>query len=450
MNSFESCEARSFCNVGNVNFALQKVVDLLADPKFSKSTKKGIEAKVMIIAPYEVQRNLYTYEMQKHGITSMLNRVESKTSPPSATWYHGLGFTNSSESTSRRQRRCALSVRSATRSVTRDQRGPEGPCNTGKTLTCMYCQKPHYPRNCYRATKNIARFQAVQEAKKPQQVKKPEETSSTVETASTDRTARSEREKKSRKTNRAVKKMFRDTRKGTAQDDAADNNGDAEQPKTYAGRRLATTRILENCTEGWHRDAKKPLPIYFEKSPSKRMLDLGTIPKGDDIPFIDQVPALAIFDAKEQYYVTMAIGNQQEKEYHDRQHGKLHEFEVPARFIRDGRSLHEESKALQEYFMLISTSSASPDKDCLLPRTGDSAEIILKGIIIKPQQTTEDTGSMENDDIALHIKDPVRNVLKDNTIASKSASNKKLQDHGKWECASTGDGAPPPSGGGMR
>lgn len=29
--------------------------------------------------------------------------------------------------------------------------------------------------------------------------------------------------------------MFRDTRKGTAQDDAADNNGDAEQPKTYAG-----------------------------------------------------------------------------------------------------------------------------------------------------------------------------------------------------------------------
>lgn len=179
------------------------------------------------------------------------------------------------------------------------------------------------------------------------------------------------------------------------------------------------------------------------------MLDLGTIPKGDDIPFIDQVPALAIFDAKEQYYVTMAIGNQQEKEYHDRQHGKLHEFEVPARFIRDGRSLHEESKALQEYFMLISTSSASPDKDCLLPRTGDSAEIMLKGIIIKPQQNTEDTGSMENDDIALHIKDPVRNVLKDNTIASKSASNKKLQDHGKWECASTGDGAPPPSGGGM-
>lgn len=163
----------------------------------------------------------------------MLNRVESKTSPPSATWYHGFGFTRRktcpSESTSIRQRRCALSVRSATRSVTRDQRGPKGPYNTGTTLACMHSGKPHHPRNCYRATKDIACSQATQEAKKP------EETSSTVETASTDRTARSEREKKSRKTNRAVKKMFRDIRKGTAQDDAAENNGDAEQPNTSAG-----------------------------------------------------------------------------------------------------------------------------------------------------------------------------------------------------------------------
>ncbi|KAL2282589.1 hypothetical protein FJTKL_10450 [Diaporthe vaccinii] len=114
------------------------------------------------------------------------------------------------------------------------------------------------------------------------------------------------------------------------------------------GRRLATTIILENCTEGWHRDAKNPLPIYLEKSPSKRMLDLNTIPKGDDIPFMDQVPALAIFEAKEQCYVTMVIGNQQEKEYHDCQHDKPNEFDVPVRFVRDGRSLHAESKAPQE------------------------------------------------------------------------------------------------------
>ncbi|KAL2282588.1 hypothetical protein FJTKL_10449 [Diaporthe vaccinii] len=39
MNSFESCEARSLYTVGNVNFALHKVVELLADPKFSRSTK---------------------------------------------------------------------------------------------------------------------------------------------------------------------------------------------------------------------------------------------------------------------------------------------------------------------------------------------------------------------------------------------------------------------------
>lgn len=50
MNTFESCEARSFSNVGNVNFALTKIVDLLADDKFASTGKDGTDGKVMIIA----------------------------------------------------------------------------------------------------------------------------------------------------------------------------------------------------------------------------------------------------------------------------------------------------------------------------------------------------------------------------------------------------------------
>lgn len=70
------------------------------------------------------------------------------------------------------------------------------------------------------------------------------------------------------------------------------------------------------------------------------MLDLGTIPKGMDIPRMDQLPGFAAFDSSEQYYVTLAIGNQQEKDYQDRRNGKLQEFQVAARFVPDRRSLH--------------------------------------------------------------------------------------------------------------
>ncbi|KKY38837.1 putative atp-dependent rna helicase upf1 [Diaporthe ampelina] len=67
MNSSESCEARSFLNAGNVNFVPVKIVELLADPKFSPSTKKDSNGKIIIIAPYDAQRNLYEHEIQKRG-----------------------------------------------------------------------------------------------------------------------------------------------------------------------------------------------------------------------------------------------------------------------------------------------------------------------------------------------------------------------------------------------
>lgn len=71
MNTFERCEARSFSNVGNVNFVLTKIVDLLADDKFASTGKGGTDGKVMIIAPCDAQRNLYTLELQKRSTQEM-------------------------------------------------------------------------------------------------------------------------------------------------------------------------------------------------------------------------------------------------------------------------------------------------------------------------------------------------------------------------------------------
>lgn len=198
-----------------------------------------------------------------------------------------------------------------------------------------------------------------------------------------------------------------------------------------------TVEILENCTAGWHRDANNPFSIYFANSSYERMLDLSMVPKGKDIPYMGQLPALAVFDSKKQYYVAMAIGNQQEKEYHDRQHAKLLKFELAARFIPDPQSLHPKSKAPQEYFMLIDASSLGPDIDYLLPRIGDSAEVVPKGISTKRQESTEDVkdaDDVDNDHIVSHIKNSYEDVLGDNSIESKSALIDKFQDMLKILC----------------
>lgn len=188
-----------------------------------------------------------------------------------------------------------------------------------------------------------------------------------------------------------------------------------------------TFRILEIFIEGWHRDANNPLSSYFANSRSNRMLDLETVPRGGDIPYMDQLPALPVFDSKEQYYVAMAIGNQQEKEHRDRKHGKLHEIDLPALFIPDRRSLHPKGKAPQEYFMLINASSAGADTDFLLPRIGESAEIVLKGISTKDQETDQNEGEVDVNHIAKYIQASVADVFHDNSIESLSAFHDKLQ-----------------------
>lgn len=187
-----------------------------------------------------------------------------------------------------------------------------------------------------------------------------------------------------------------------------------------------TIGILESCTDGWQHDGDNPLSIYFAKSPSKCMLDIGTILKGKNIPFMDQLPAFAVFDSHEQYYVTTAIATQQEKEYQDRQNGKLHELEVTARFVPNRRSLHPENKAPQEYFMLINASSVGPDVDYLLPRNGDSADVVLLSIFTTPQKVNEDMGDVDNDHISMHIKESIEDVLDDASIESKSASDHRI------------------------
>ncbi|KAJ0118255.1 hypothetical protein J7T55_009038 [Diaporthe amygdali] len=187
-----------------------------------------------------------------------------------------------------------------------------------------------------------------------------------------------------------------------------------------------TVRILEKCTEGWHRDSNDPLAIYFANSPSKRMLDLRTIPKDKAIPLMDKIPALATFDTNEQYYVAMAIGNQQEKEYQDRQIGKLTEFDVPVRFLADPRTLHPKDQAPQEYFMLIDSNTTVPEVDYLLPRIGDSADIVLKGVSVKRRDYAGDMSSREDDQIVMHITASVWDADNDHTLTSRTDVEKRL------------------------
>lgn len=187
-----------------------------------------------------------------------------------------------------------------------------------------------------------------------------------------------------------------------------------------------TVRTLEDCTEGWRRDSNDPLAIYFAKSPSKRILDLETVPKGKAIPFMDKLPALAVFDSQEQYYIAMAIGNQQEKEYKDRRNVQLTEFDVPAQFIPDQRTLHEKEKTPQEYFMLIDPSRVGPDIDYLLPRIGEKADIVLKGGSVKERECAEDMSSREDDQIVMHIQASIQDVCSDHTLTSRADVKQRL------------------------
>lgn len=178
-----------------------------------------------------------------------------------------------------------------------------------------------------------------------------------------------------------------------------------------------TYKILAECTAGWDRDKGNPLEVYFVNSPSKEMLDIGTVPKGDKIPFVDQLPARSRFENKKQYMVAMAIGTRQEKEYHDRHHAKLTEMQVPVRFIADPVSLHPESKSAQELFMLVETSLMR-DKSHLLPRVGDSAKVTLTGVFTKRQDVPEDMTEEANYGICDYIKECHSQCLKDNSSPS--------------------------------
>lgn len=186
-----------------------------------------------------------------------------------------------------------------------------------------------------------------------------------------------------------------------------------------------TYKILDACTDGWSRDKGNPLAVYFVNSPSKEMLDAGTVPKGDKIPFVDQLPARSRFENKKQYMVAMAIGTRQEKEYQDRLHQKLTEVEVPIRLVADPVSMHPKSGAAQEYFILLDTTLVG-DKSYLLPRVGDSAKVTLTGVFTKRQDVPEDMAAEANADIVDFIKDRHAKCLKDNSGDGSSSCDDKL------------------------
>lgn len=196
-----------------------------------------------------------------------------------------------------------------------------------------------------------------------------------------------------------------------------------------------TCKILESCTQGWHRDGGKPWDVYYANSRFKSIFDLGTVPKGHAIPFLDQVPARDTFDHREQYTIRMAVGNQQEREFHDRHHIKLRDCQVPIRLIADPRSLHPVSKAPQHYFAIVDTSAAGPNVDYLLPRDGDRAYFVMLGVFANNRAARpEDMGEIDNEHIAVYITDLVRDVRNDSSIESKPALYEKLQDMLKVLC----------------
>lgn len=83
--------------------------------------------------------------------------------------------------------------------------------------------KAHHPRDCYRAADSKVRFKLTQEAKKTEEKPPPTETA-----PATDAT-RSEQADKGRKTNLALRQIFRDMRKGLADDNAAEDNAQGQE-----------------------------------------------------------------------------------------------------------------------------------------------------------------------------------------------------------------------------
>lgn len=55
--------------------------------------------------------------------------------------------------------------------------------------------------------------------------------------------------------------------------------------------------ILQENPDAWQRDQGDVFKEYFKRSPIKNMMDAGTVPKGDEIPYEAQArPIDAFFD----------------------------------------------------------------------------------------------------------------------------------------------------------
>lgn len=65
MYTLEREDGRSFSNIAHVNYGLQAVVDLLANVDFAPTEKNP--GTVLIVVPYEAQRNLYSTQLKQRG-----------------------------------------------------------------------------------------------------------------------------------------------------------------------------------------------------------------------------------------------------------------------------------------------------------------------------------------------------------------------------------------------
>lgn len=165
---------------------------------------------------------------------------------------------------------------------------------------------------------------------------------------------------------------------------------------------------IRNSIAAWHRDGGDPLSVYFENSPVKRVMTAGTVPKGNAIPYMSQVPPVSRFVDKSQYLVTFAVGKQQEKEYHERLHKQLEETTIPikARLIPDLPTRHPVSGKPKQYLMLVDTASI-PEIAHLLPRTGDHFRIIFPGVKVIGQSNPNAPTKTEEELIAEYIRGAV-------------------------------------------
>lgn len=197
---------------------------------------------------------------------------------------------------------------------------------------------------------------------------------------------------------------------------------------------------VRGSIDAWHRDGGDPQSIYFEKSPYKRIMTAGTVPKGNEIPYLPQLPPVSRFVDKSQYLVTFAVGKQQEKEYHERLHQQLEQTILPikARLIPDLPTRHPVSGKPKQYLMLVDPAHI-PEIAHLLPRTGDQCKITFPGVQMKDQSNPDVPAQPIEVLIAEYIRDIIQTETKSGNHSDRETMYRALEEPLKSLCLKGSD-----------